>query len=71
MNRLWGGRKDQDDSPQDPSDHGSENAPNEYSRLLPNRVESTNYLSPDDPAVSLSHQVIGFHDTHDPIGFAV
>ncbi|KAI4863740.1 hypothetical protein F4820DRAFT_361765 [Hypoxylon rubiginosum] len=52
MNRLWGGRKDQDDSPQDPSDHGSENAPNEYSRLLPNRVESTNYLSPDDPAVS-------------------
>ncbi|XXG94634.1 Subunit of heteropentameric Replication factor C (RF-C) [Hypoxylon texense] len=52
MNRLWGGRKDQDDSPRDSLDQGSENAPNEHTRLLPNRVESTNYLSPDDPAVS-------------------
>ncbi|KAI1779966.1 hypothetical protein F4818DRAFT_437259 [Hypoxylon cercidicola] len=52
MNRLWGGRKDQDDSPRDTLDQDSENAPNEHTRLLPNRVESTNYLSPDDPAVS-------------------
>jgi hypothetical protein len=27
-------------------------APNEHTRLLPNRVESTAWLSPDDPAVS-------------------
>ncbi|KAI0176264.1 hypothetical protein GGR52DRAFT_540200 [Hypoxylon sp. FL1284] len=52
MNRLWGGRKDQDDSPRGSLDQERGNAPNEHTRLLPNRVESTNYLSPDDPAVS-------------------
>ncbi|KAI1758771.1 hypothetical protein GGR53DRAFT_528513 [Hypoxylon sp. FL1150] len=52
MNRLWGGRKDQDDGPRDPMGEEQESAPNEHTRLLPNRVESTNYLSPDDPAVS-------------------
>lgn len=33
-------------------DEERESAANEHTRLLPNRVESTNYLSPDDPAVS-------------------
>ncbi|KAI1501743.1 hypothetical protein F5X99DRAFT_190296 [Biscogniauxia marginata] len=53
MNKLWGG------SPKDDGRTGSssqeadyESAPSEHTRLLPNRVESTHYLSPDDPAVS-------------------
>ncbi|KAI0889984.1 uncharacterized protein GGS22DRAFT_149671 [Annulohypoxylon maeteangense] len=59
MNKLWkAGPETHDDSPRDSLDlegHDREettNAPNEHTRLLPNRVESTNYLSPDDPAVS-------------------
>lgn len=52
MNRLWGGHKDGDQSPRDSLDQERDDAPNEHTRLLPNRVESTNYLSPDDPAVS-------------------
>lgn len=71
MNRLWGGRKDQDDSSRDPMDEERESAANEHTRLLPNRVESTNYLSPDDPAVSTPHQVVGFYDAYDTIGFAI
>ncbi|KAI1416005.1 hypothetical protein F5Y13DRAFT_141046 [Hypoxylon sp. FL1857] len=53
MNRLWGGGpKRHDDSPRDSLDQDRESGPNEHTRLLPNRVESANYLSPDDPAVS-------------------
>ncbi|KAI1382165.1 hypothetical protein F4677DRAFT_17206 [Hypoxylon crocopeplum] len=52
MNKLWGGSNRHDDSPRDSLDQEREDAPNEHTRLLPNRVESTNYLSPDDPAVS-------------------
>ncbi|KAI1383186.1 uncharacterized protein F4822DRAFT_67968 [Hypoxylon trugodes] len=53
--KLWGGSKRQDDSPRDSLDQEQEEAANEHTRLLPNRVESadyTQYLSPDDPAVS-------------------
>ncbi|KAI0851399.1 hypothetical protein F5Y00DRAFT_229617 [Daldinia vernicosa] len=50
MNKLWG--RAQDDSPRDSMDQERENAPSEHTRLLPNRVDSTSYLSPDDPAVS-------------------
>ncbi|KAI8966024.1 hypothetical protein F5Y11DRAFT_236619 [Daldinia sp. FL1419] len=53
MNKLWGGSRRQDDSPRDSLDQERDVAPNEHTRLLPNRVDSTNnYLSPDDPAVS-------------------
>ncbi|KAK6954431.1 hypothetical protein Daesc_004398 [Daldinia eschscholtzii] len=52
MNKLWGGPNRQDDSPRDSLDQDRDTAPNEHTRLLPNRVDSTNYLSPDDPAVS-------------------
>lgn len=31
---------------------GAGHPPDEYTRLLPNRLDSTHYLSPDDPAVS-------------------
>lgn len=58
MANLWGNSKDQDeedhrngDGPaRNSEDH--ERAPDEHTRLLPNRLESTHYLSPDDPAVS-------------------
>ncbi|KAH8676317.1 hypothetical protein BX600DRAFT_432833 [Xylariales sp. PMI_506] len=55
---LWGSRRaDHDDDEVETTDsvrHSleAERGPNEHTRLLPNRVESTNYLSPDDPAVS-------------------
>ncbi|KAI2467693.1 hypothetical protein F4781DRAFT_400832 [Annulohypoxylon bovei var. microspora] len=56
MNKLWkGGPETHNDSPRDSLDREEregQDAPNEHTRLLPNRVESTNYLSPDDPAVS-------------------
>ncbi|KAI1804026.1 hypothetical protein F4811DRAFT_521895 [Daldinia bambusicola] len=52
MNKLWGGSSRRDDSPRDSLDQDRDIAPNEHTRLLPNRVDSTNYLSPDDPAVS-------------------
>ncbi|KAI1447961.1 hypothetical protein F5Y02DRAFT_376824 [Annulohypoxylon stygium] len=56
MNKLWkSGPETHDDSPRDSLDREGrerEETPNEHTRLLPNRVESTNYLSPDDPAVS-------------------
>ena len=40
------------DTPRPSTDLDSRPPPNEHTRLLPNRVESTNWLSPDDPAVS-------------------
>jgi hypothetical protein len=61
MVSLWGSSKqDNDDgaaeSARNSEDHDRDHdhrGPNEHTRLLPNRVESTqNYLSPDDPAVS-------------------
>ncbi|KAI0140993.1 hypothetical protein F4776DRAFT_661816 [Hypoxylon sp. NC0597] len=53
MNRLLGrGPNGHDDSPRDSLDQDRESSANEHTRLLPNRVESTSYLSPDDPAVS-------------------
>jgi hypothetical protein len=59
MSKLWGAKKDQDDEEQPRNGAGPartsgdrDRAPDEHTRLLPNRVESTNYLSPDDPAVS-------------------
>jgi small-conductance mechanosensitive channel len=60
MANLWGSSNknnntndngDTASSVRDSGDH--ERAPDEHTRLLPNRVESShNYLSPDDPAVS-------------------
>ncbi|KAI8632093.1 hypothetical protein F5Y19DRAFT_423235 [Xylariaceae sp. FL1651] len=60
MKKLWGGSREDQQSHH--SHQGSarnsqdaerdSNPPSEHTRLLPNRVESTNYLSPDDPAVS-------------------
>ncbi|KAI2614612.1 uncharacterized protein GGS25DRAFT_58063 [Hypoxylon fragiforme] len=57
MNKLWGGSKRGDDSPRRSIDQREDegDGANEHTRLLPNRVESTQYqgyLSPDDPAVS-------------------
>ncbi|OTA64521.1 mitochondrial integral membrane protein [Hypoxylon sp. EC38] len=53
MNRLWGGgSRRHDESPRDSLDEDRGSGPNEHTRLLPNRVESASYLSPDDPAVS-------------------
>ncbi|KAK6068679.1 integral membrane protein [Seiridium cupressi] len=58
MSKLWGSNKDQDEeehhngSGPARSSEDHDRAPDEHTRLLPNRVESTNYLSPDDPAVS-------------------
>lgn len=62
MKGIWGGsREDQNDGGSDrESARDSTQAerdsvpPNEHTRLLPNRVESTAYLSPDDPAVRTS-----------------
>ncbi|KAJ8111265.1 hypothetical protein ONZ43_g5662 [Nemania bipapillata] len=60
MKSIWGGsREEQNDGSSDQasarnSTHTERDSapPNEHTRLLPNRVEGTNYLSPDDPAVS-------------------
>ncbi|KAK8089484.1 hypothetical protein PG997_004445 [Apiospora hydei] len=61
MSSLWGSsRKDDDNNNNDAEDADSSvresqdnsRVANEHTRLLPNRVESTRYLSPDDPAVS-------------------
>ncbi|KAI0432956.1 mitochondrial integral membrane protein [Xylaria sp. FL1042] len=59
MKSIWGSREDQNGGGSDhASARNSPNAerdsapPNEHTRLLPNRVESVVYLSPDDPAVS-------------------
>ncbi|KAL2262854.1 hypothetical protein VTK26DRAFT_9241 [Humicola hyalothermophila] len=38
--------------PRQDSPHPDEMPPDEHTRLLPNRLDSTPYLSPDDPAVS-------------------
>ncbi|KAJ2992119.1 hypothetical protein NUW58_g2277 [Xylaria curta] len=60
MKSLWGSSRE--DQPDGGSDQGSARnsmqaerdsaPPDEHTRLLPNRVENTTYLSPDDPAVS-------------------
>ncbi|RWA12417.1 hypothetical protein EKO27_g2678 [Xylaria grammica] len=60
MKSIWGGsREDQNDAGSDrasarnsPNTEISSAPPDEHTRLLPNRVESATYLSPDDPAVS-------------------
>lgn len=61
MKSLWGGsREDPQGSPNsNPGSAGNSQRggrdsapPNEHTRLLPNRVESASFLSPDDPAVS-------------------
>ena len=60
MVSLWGNKKDDDEvddgnagsSSRRSQEHERDRQPDELTRLLPNRVESTNYLSPDDPAVS-------------------
>ena len=59
--KLWGSRDDRDGDDRRPGSSSSlprasveADAPNEHTRLLPNRVESTSYLSPDDPAVRIS-----------------
>ena len=56
MNKQWPHIED-DHSPEDPNRSASpppqqSYAPDEHTRLLPNRLDSTPYLSPDDPAVS-------------------
>ncbi|KAK7753204.1 hypothetical protein SLS62_004723 [Diatrype stigma] len=62
MKKIWGGSSDDRDGDRRPgsarSARAEDDAADEYTRLLPNRVESrnenenVNYLSPDDPAVS-------------------
>ncbi|KAI1810786.1 hypothetical protein GGS20DRAFT_589216 [Poronia punctata] len=59
MKSLWGGsREDEEGQDSRPGSarnsfhDGRDSGPNEHTRLLPNRVESTTYLRPDDPAVS-------------------
>ncbi|KAK4128393.1 hypothetical protein N657DRAFT_564085 [Parathielavia appendiculata] len=57
MKRFWAQRDTDSDrigqSPPPPGRTSEDHAPaNEHTRLLPNRVDSTPYLSPDDPAVS-------------------
>ena len=61
--KLWGSSADRDgdhrpnSSSSLPRASAEVDAPSEHTRLLPNRIESsnriesTNYLSPDDPAV--------------------
>ncbi|KAI1189368.1 hypothetical protein F5B17DRAFT_391718 [Nemania serpens] len=53
MKSIWGNsREDQADGGSDQVSGRDSAPPDEHTRLLPNRVESTAYLSPDDPAVS-------------------
>ncbi|KAK7951845.1 uncharacterized protein PG986_007573 [Apiospora aurea] len=62
MSSLWGSsRKDDDNNNNNDAEDADSSVresqdysrvANEHTRLLPNRVESTRYLSPDDPAVS-------------------
>ncbi|KAI1756692.1 mitochondrial integral membrane protein [Xylaria castorea] len=57
MKSIWGGsREDRDDGDSEARnslhDERDSAPPDEHTRLLPNRVDSTAYLSPDDPAVS-------------------
>ncbi|KAI1488161.1 hypothetical protein F5X96DRAFT_646864 [Biscogniauxia mediterranea] len=52
MNKLWGGHPRDDERPGSSQDVEDDSALSEHTRLLPNRVESAHYLSPDDPAVS-------------------
>ena len=54
MGGIWGSsERDGDGDSGSAQDSQHQNAaPSEHTRLLPNRLESTAYLSPDDPAVS-------------------
>lgn len=58
MSRLWRSYRKDGDNLDDPTSARSsleqERPPSEHTRLLPNRIESSNdvYLSPDDPAVT-------------------
>ncbi|KAI5923278.1 hypothetical protein F4810DRAFT_213963 [Camillea tinctor] len=52
MNKLWGGSQRDDSRPGSSRDAEDDTTPSEHTRLLPNRVESAHYLSPDDPAVT-------------------
>ena len=56
MKGVWGSRSDTDMDTSDPSPtpgrSSEDTPPSEHTRLLPNRVDTAPYLSPDDPAVS-------------------
>jgi len=57
MNKIWRSNDLEEEDARPSSHHETregEHGPDEHTRLLPNRVESTQgvYLSPDDPAVS-------------------
>ncbi|KAI1333446.1 mitochondrial integral membrane protein [Xylariaceae sp. FL0255] len=54
MKKLWGNQNNGDGRSAAATDGEQDSGlpPDEHTRLLPNRVESTSYLSPDDPAVS-------------------
>ncbi|KAI1263090.1 mitochondrial integral membrane protein [Xylariaceae sp. FL1019] len=53
MKKLWGSERNDEERPGSASrDAEDSTPPNEHTRLLPNRVDTTSYLSPDDPAVS-------------------
>ncbi|KAK0733886.1 hypothetical protein B0T26DRAFT_635107 [Lasiosphaeria miniovina] len=54
MNKHLGSQRDEAPAGRNPDSPPSsaEHYPDEHTRLLPNRVDSTPYLSPDDPAVS-------------------
>lgn len=65
MSTLWGSSRKDDGENNNTNNNDAEDGDssvrresrdndrvaNEHTRLLPNRVESTTYLSPDDPAV--------------------
>ena len=57
MSTLWGsprkddGENNTNNDVEDGDSSATDPVANEHTRLLPNRVESTTYLSPDDPAV--------------------
>ncbi|RYO79608.1 hypothetical protein DL766_005528 [Monosporascus sp. MC13-8B] len=56
MKSLWGGPDNDEGEGQGPAStrdtQAQDDVPDEHTRLLPNRVEGTSYLSPDDPAVT-------------------
>ncbi|KAL2182721.1 hypothetical protein L209DRAFT_767992 [Thermothelomyces heterothallicus CBS 203.75] len=53
MKKFWNRTGEEADPGSSPGRASSEDVrPDEHTRLLPNRVDSTPYLSPDDPAVS-------------------
>ncbi|KAL2018863.1 hypothetical protein VTK56DRAFT_288 [Thermocarpiscus australiensis] len=55
MKKIWPHRDNDADRPErspTPGRASEDHPPDEHTRLLPNRVDSAPYLSPDDPAVS-------------------